>query len=358
VVTLRTVGQPRATAAIRSMLATRSPHAVLLAGPQSVGKRSLAADLTAGLLCVGATGAERPCRQCRGCRMVDHGNHPDVHRLDPEGAGAMVGIGGPGRRDHFRAMKAGVVSESSMEMADAAVASPMAMDEEKVARQEGRSKTELDKVADGSGSAAQESSVELRSDFSETAFWEPHIRLSEDGSATVSFEVPDSVTDWNLWVHAVTTDLMGGSASRQAASIKELMVRPYLPRFLREGDRAVLKVVVNNAGEETFTGADAPIEFVWEQDGRALQPDEYYVLFIRHSQGEEYRWVGQQTWYRIPPSMSEDSLTWLIDLADQAGRLWWRVLVVQSRAPQVVGAPGPEDLILTESPERSFRWLR
>jgi len=33
------------------------------------------------------------------------------------------------------------------------------------------------------------------------------------------------------------------------------MVRPYLPRFLREGDRAVLKVVVNNAGEEPFDGA-------------------------------------------------------------------------------------------------------
>ena len=72
---------------------------------------------------------------------------------------------------------------------------------------------------------------------------------------TVEFEVPDSVTDWNLWVHAVTTDLRGGSVVRQAASVKELMVRPDLPRFLRESDRAVLKVVVNNAGEEAFDGA-------------------------------------------------------------------------------------------------------
>ena len=35
----------------------------------------------------------------------------------------------------------------------------------------------------------------------------------------------------------------------EAESVKELMVRPYLPRFLREGDSAELKVVVNNAGE-------------------------------------------------------------------------------------------------------------
>ena len=33
------------------------------------------------------------------------------------------------------------------------------------------------------------------------------------------------------------------------------MVRPYLPRFLREGDRAELKIVVNNAGEQFFDGA-------------------------------------------------------------------------------------------------------
>jgi DNA polymerase III subunit delta' len=97
VVTLRTIGQPGATAAVAAMLGGRSPHAVLLSGPPSVGKRSLAADLSAGLLCVGATGADRPCRECRGCRMVDHGNHPDLHRLEPEGPGGMVGIGGPGR---------------------------------------------------------------------------------------------------------------------------------------------------------------------------------------------------------------------------------------------------------------------
>jgi alpha-2-macroglobulin len=33
------------------------------------------------------------------------------------------------------------------------------------------------------------------------------------------------------------------------------MVRPYLPRFLREGDRAELEVVVNNAGEEPLAGS-------------------------------------------------------------------------------------------------------
>ena len=88
-----TVGQPAAVKAVRAMLGSHVPHAVLLSGPASVGKQQLALDLAAGLLCTGATGASRPCRTCRGCRMVEHGNHPDVHRLEPDGPGGQVRIG-------------------------------------------------------------------------------------------------------------------------------------------------------------------------------------------------------------------------------------------------------------------------
>ncbi len=88
-------GQPVAVAAVRLMLGSHPPHAVLLVGPPSVGKTTLALDLAAGRLCTHPEAARRPCRTCRGCRLVAAGNHPDLHRLAPGGAGRQIVIGEP-----------------------------------------------------------------------------------------------------------------------------------------------------------------------------------------------------------------------------------------------------------------------
>jgi uncharacterized protein YfaS (alpha-2-macroglobulin family) len=161
------------------------------------------------------------------------------------------GIGGPGRRGVGYAAKSARFEARRQAMPSAVMADAA---EEAPAERE-RDEAKLEEIAVTGEVPAAEQPVELRTDFSETAFFSPHLLLDDDGGTTIEFQVPDSVTDWNVWVHAVTTDLRAGSVTRQAASVKELMVRPYLPRFLREGDRADLKVVVNNAGEHTLTGA-------------------------------------------------------------------------------------------------------
>ena len=88
-----TRGQPRALAEVDSMILGGAPHAVVFVGPGSIGKTTLALDLAAGLLCRDPDPGARPCRVCRGCRQVASGNHPDLHRLAPEGPGDQIRIG-------------------------------------------------------------------------------------------------------------------------------------------------------------------------------------------------------------------------------------------------------------------------
>lgn len=78
------------------MLRGHMPHAILLVGARGIGKTTLADDIAAGVLCTDDDPAARPCGQCRACRLVAGGGHPDVHRLGPDGAGRQVVIGGPG----------------------------------------------------------------------------------------------------------------------------------------------------------------------------------------------------------------------------------------------------------------------
>lgn len=101
---------------------------------------------------------------------------------------------------------------------------------------------------------APATNVPLRENFAETAFFYPHLLLDASGEAAIEFAVPDSVTAWNFWAHALTPDLRGGSLKRETRTVKELIVRPYLPRFLREGDRAELKIVVSNTGKQELKG--------------------------------------------------------------------------------------------------------
>jgi uncharacterized protein YfaS (alpha-2-macroglobulin family) len=160
-------------------------------------------------------------------------------------------IGGPGRRGGGPVFAKGAVAAP----APASQAREEAKNEkagDKAGKKMDALRGELE-GKDGRGEAAAEPAP-LRSNFAETAFWQPHLLLGEDGAATIEFSVPDSVTSWNVWVHAVTRDLRAASLHQETRSVKELMVRPYLPRFLREGDAAEMKIVVNNASEGTLRG--------------------------------------------------------------------------------------------------------
>lgn len=163
------------------------------------------------------------------------------------------GIGGPGVGGGRHLARGAVAMDAAMPAPASApmVQEQVALKAEPEARQRSDARREADAPPPPPPPATP---VAVRTDFSETAFWQPHLVTGADGSASIEFRVPESLTSWKLWVAAATRDLAGGYLEREVETVKDLMVRPYLPRFLREGDTASLKVVVNNAAEKPLAG--------------------------------------------------------------------------------------------------------
>jgi len=83
------VGHDRVRALLaRSIGGGRLPPALLLTGPEGVGKRTLALAAARALVCEAAGG--EPCEQCSACRRAARGLHPDVLLIEPETAAIKI----------------------------------------------------------------------------------------------------------------------------------------------------------------------------------------------------------------------------------------------------------------------------
>ena len=68
----------------------RLPHALLVHGPQGIGKTEFARALAASVLCESPR-AGLACGQCGSCHWFEQGNHPDFREIVPEAAAEEEG---------------------------------------------------------------------------------------------------------------------------------------------------------------------------------------------------------------------------------------------------------------------------
>lgn len=82
------IGHQWAVDALRSAIEhDRVGHAYLITGPAQVGKGTLARTFAQALNCTAEPPDDRPCGNCRSCRLIVAGRHPDVKIVTGETSG-------------------------------------------------------------------------------------------------------------------------------------------------------------------------------------------------------------------------------------------------------------------------------
>ncbi len=96
--------------------------------------------------------------------------------------------------------------------------------------------------------------VPPRSNFAETAFFQPQLRTDAEGGVAIAFTIPESLTRWNFLSYAHTRDMMVGTLDATATTSKDFMLQPNLPRFVRVGDRTQVAATLSNLMEGNVKG--------------------------------------------------------------------------------------------------------
>lgn len=115
---------------------------------------------------------------------------------------------------------------------------------------------EMPQFAGGSGSDAGQflDQVQVRENMNETAFFYPALESDNNGNVAIRFTLPESVTTWKFMGLAHDKEMRNGLLVDEAVAQKTVMVQPNMPRFLREGDKAIIVVKLFNTSDKKVSG--------------------------------------------------------------------------------------------------------
>jgi len=78
--------QPVALKMIKnSIKKNRLAHAYLFEGMRGTGKKETGILVAKSLFCQSQVDGYIPCEECNNCQRINHGNHPDIHIVEPDG---------------------------------------------------------------------------------------------------------------------------------------------------------------------------------------------------------------------------------------------------------------------------------
>jgi DNA polymerase-3 subunit delta' len=78
--------QPVALKMIKnSIKKNRLAHAYLFEGMRGTGKKETGIVVAKSLFCQSPIDGYIPCEECNNCQRINHGNHPDIHIVEPDG---------------------------------------------------------------------------------------------------------------------------------------------------------------------------------------------------------------------------------------------------------------------------------
>lgn len=87
---------------------------------------------------------------------------------------------------------------------------------------------------------------DTRSIFKDTAYWNPHVLTDDNGQAQLSIVLPDNLTTWVIAGVAASKTTQAGEGESEFIVTKELVTRPILPTFFRQGDQIILSALISN----------------------------------------------------------------------------------------------------------------
>lgn len=130
---------------------------------------------------------------------------------------------------------------------------------------------EMPQFAGGSGSDAGQflDKVQVRENMNETAFFYPALESDNNGNVAIRFTLPESVTTWKFMGLAHDKEMRNGLLVDEAVAQKTVMVQPNMPRFLREGDKAVLVTKVFNTSDKKVNG-EARMQIIDPETGKVV----------------------------------------------------------------------------------------